>query len=84
MITGPGAAPRVGVHALELTRLQGVVLDRHGQPPDRRVERGALGHGPGAQHRASLDAQIEVQCGRVVKLDDEPGCGHLPDATGCQ
>ena len=33
---------------------------------------------------AGLDAQIEVQRGRVVELDDEPGCGHLPDATGCR
>ena len=57
---GPGAAPGAGVHALELTRRQGVVLDRHGQPPDRGIERGALGHRPRAQHGAGLDPQVEV------------------------
>src|SRR5215831_11690513 len=43
---GAAAAPGIGVHALELTRFQRVVLDRHGEPPDRGVERGSLGHRP--------------------------------------
>ena len=47
-----GAAPLAFVHALELTRRQGVIIDWHGQSPDGGVERRPLGHRPRAQHLA--------------------------------
>ena len=59
------------MHALELARFQGMVLDRHGQSPRRGVERRALRHRPRAQHVADLEAQVEVQRGRIVKLNDK-------------
>jgi hypothetical protein len=46
------------VHALEVARRQGMVLDRHGQPARCRVERRPLGHGPRTQHVADPQALI--------------------------
>src|SRR5690606_7896426 len=35
------------------------------------IERGALGNGPARQHAVDLEAEIVVQAGGVVLLDDE-------------
>jgi hypothetical protein len=59
------------VHALELAGGQLVVLHRHGEAPDGRVERGAFRHGPGLQHSVDEDAQVVVKAGRVMQLDHE-------------
>ena len=59
------------VHALELARRQGVVLDRHSQPPHGGIEGRPLRNGPGTEDATNLQAQIEVQAGRVVELDYE-------------
>ena len=77
------AAARLAlVHALELTRRQGMVFDRHGQPPDTRVEGRPLGHRPGAQYLACLQTEVEVQRRRIVQLDDEAGQrGHRPSMS---
>src|SRR5580700_3763441 len=48
-----------------------MVLDRHGQSARRGVERRALWHRPRAQHVADLEAEVEVQRGRIVKLYDK-------------
>src|SRR6266567_1299421 len=61
------------MHALELTRRQGMVFHRHGQPPHTRIERRSLGHRPRAQYPACLQAEVEVQRRRVMQLDDEAG-----------
>ena len=72
MITAP--LPRMAlVHAFELARRQGMVLDRHGQPPDARIEGRPLGHRPRAQYLACLQTEVEVQRRRIVQLDDEAG-----------
>src|SRR5919206_1455627 len=78
------AARLAGVHALELALLQGVVLDRHGEPALGGVERRPLRHRPRAQHAAHLEAQVEVQRGRVVLLDDEPRHARASRSTGAQ
>ena len=75
-----GAARLPLVHALELTGRQRMVLDRHGQPPDRRVQRRALGHRPRPQHVAGLDPQVEMQRRRVVPAARRTGMGSSCDA----
>ena len=71
------AAPQLSfVHALELTGRQLVILDRDGQAAYRRIERRSLRDGPGAQHLAGLDAQVEVERGRVMQLHDESRGRH--------
>src|SRR5215468_8154392 len=66
-------APLALVHALELTRRQGMVFDRHGQPPDARIEGRPLRHRPRAQYLACLQTEVEVQRRGIVQLDDEAG-----------
>src|SRR5271154_3460514 len=81
------AAPTRGafVHAFELARGQRVILDRDRQPPDCRVDRWALWNGPRAQYVTDLQAEVEMQCGRVVELDDEARhvfrAVHRPETT---
>ena len=55
------AASRLSVvHALEVARLQRVVLDWHGQPAQSRIKGRSLRNGPRAQDLADLDAEIEM------------------------
>ena len=71
------AAARLSlVHALEVARLQRVVLDWHGQPAQCRIKGWPLGNGPRAQDLAGLDPEIEMQPCRVMKLHDKTGGGH--------
>jgi hypothetical protein len=70
------AAPRALVHALELAGRERVVLDRDGEPPVGRIHGRALGDGPGPQHAALFEPQVEVQRRRVVLLDDEAWRGQ--------
>jgi hypothetical protein len=59
---------------LEVGVLQGMVLDVHRHPPDRRVEGRALGHRPRGQGTVDLEAQVVVQVARPVALHHEvPG-----------
>src|SRR5207248_3336785 len=59
-------------HSLEVEVLDGVVLDVNGGPPDRRIERGAPGHGPAHQHAIDLEPQVVVQPPGPVPLHHEP------------
>jgi hypothetical protein len=70
-----GSAHVILVHAFELASGHLVVVDRHREPADSRIERRALGHGPRAQHACIFDAEVEVERRRVVKLNDEAS-GH--------
>src|SRR5258708_22003284 len=80
------AAARLSVvHALEVARFQGMVLDWHGQPAHCRIKGRSLGNGPRAQDLADLDPEIEMQPRRVMKLHDKTGGRHpatVPPATG--
>src|SRR4051812_30400823 len=53
-------------HAFELARRQGVVLDRDSQSPHGGIQGRPLRDGPGTEDATNLQAQIEVQAGRVV------------------
>ena len=69
-----GAVLLGGDDALEVEVLDRVVLDVDRHPPDGRVERGALGHGPGHEHALDLQPEVVVEPGRPMALDDEaPG-----------
>ena len=65
--------------ALERGVAEGVVLDLHRQPLDRRIERRPLGDRPALEHAVGLEPEIVVQVRGVVLLDDEDrllvGCG---------
>jgi hypothetical protein len=63
---------------LIVTRGQGVVLDRHGQPPDTGIERRPFGNRPRPQDLAGLDPKIEMQRRRVVKLHHKARHRHDP------
>ena len=73
MITAPLPRACALMHALELTRVQGVVLDRDGQPPDGRVERRA----PGTAHERSTSpnrsrrskCSVVASCSCTTKRD---------------
>jgi hypothetical protein len=74
MITAPvprRCPSRTPSKSLEVPRRQRAVFDRHGQPPDSRVQRGSPGYRPRAHHPARLHAQVEMQPGRIMKLYDE-------------
>jgi hypothetical protein len=58
-----------------------MILDRDGEPSHRRVQRRPLRDGPGAQRLTPLEPQIEMQGGRVVKLDDEARHRHKRTAA---
>ncbi len=61
----------LGDGPLEIAVVEGVVLHLHRQPADLGVEGGALGHGPGPEGPAKLQAQVEMQMAGRVLLDDE-------------
>ena len=66
----PGPAPLI------VPRVQGVVLDRHGQPPDTGIQRRPLGNRPRPQYLADPDPEIEMQRRRVVELHHEARHRH--------
>jgi hypothetical protein len=73
------------VHPLELTGPQLMILDGYGQAPHSGIERRPLRDGPGAQHLADLDTQVEVERRRVMQVHDEPHDRHEPTvAPGCR
>src|ERR1700722_16483025 len=73
------AAPQLPVvPPLEPTGPQLMILDGDGQAPHSGIERRPLRDGPGAQHLAGLDTQVEVERRRVVQLHDEPHDRHEP------
>ena len=57
--------------ALEVEVLDRVVLDVDGHPADVRVEGQALGDGPGDEDARDLEAEVVVEAGGAVALDDE-------------
>ena len=68
---GAGAILALGDRLLEVGVLQRVVLDVHGEPPDRGVERGPLRHRPALERVAELQPQVVVQAPRGMLLDHE-------------
>ena len=56
----------------EIEVFDGVVLDVDGHAPGLAVEAGALRDGPADEHALDLEAEVVVQPGRAVALDDEP------------
>jgi len=64
------------VDALEVARLQRVVLDWHSQPAHCRIKGWPLGNGPRAQDLADLDPEVEMQPRCVMKLHDKTGGRH--------
>ncbi|GAA4555120.1 hypothetical protein GCM10023175_54850 [Pseudonocardia xishanensis] len=56
--------------------VEGVVGNGDRQPVAPRVVRQAAGDGPGAQHPALLEPQVEVRAGTTVVVQDERGPGH--------
>ena len=65
----------LGYLPVELEVLEGVVLGADGQPVIGRIGRDAVGNRPGREHPVVLEAQIPVQAGGVVLLDDKPVAG---------
>jgi hypothetical protein len=71
-----------GDHALEVEVLDRVVLDVHGEPPCRGVERRALGDRPADQHPVDLEPQVVVKPAGPVTLHDEAaGAGPVADTS---
>ena len=58
-------------HALEVDVVERVVLDVHRQAVLLRAHRDAVRYCPRHQHAVALQAQVPVQAGGVVLLDDE-------------
>ena len=61
----------LGDRAFEVAVVERVVLDLDRQPLVGGVERRALGHRPGLEHAVVLEAEIVVQAGGGMLLDDE-------------
>ncbi len=59
-------------HALEVEVLDRVVLDVDRHPALLRVEGGAARHGPAHEEAVDLEAEVVVEPGRAMTLDDEP------------
>ena len=68
---GPAAVRALGDHALELVVVHRMRLGLHGEPLDGGIERRPLGDRPGEHHPAVLQAEVVVERGRAVLLDDE-------------
>ena len=68
---GAGAVVALGDHALEVAVLDGVVLDLHREALLGGVERRPLRDGPRPEDAAPLEAQVVVEAGGGVLLDDE-------------
>ncbi|MND78806.1 hypothetical protein D3C80_705270 [compost metagenome] len=72
----------------EIAVVQRVVFDLDRQPLDGRVARRGLGDGPGLQHAVMFDAEVVMQAGRGMALDQiaqparagplAPGAGLAP------
>ena len=75
-----GAIVAVRDRALERSVIQRMILDLDRQPLDRRVARRRLGHGPGFQHSVRLDAEIIMQPGRRMTLDQIAQTAFRPPA----
>ena len=58
-------------HSFEAGIVQRMVFGLHGQAFVGRVQRRALGHGPGLERSVDLEAEVVVQAPGVVLLHDE-------------
>ena len=68
-LDGPGAVVAGRNGPLERPIGQGVVLHLHRQSFDRRIARRRLGDGPGLQDPVMFDAEVVMQPGRRMALD---------------
>lgn len=68
---GAGAIFGLGDHVIEVGIGQGMILGGNCQVLALRIGGGALGHGPGLQNAINVEADIVVQGGGGVLLDDE-------------
>ena len=57
---------------MEVEVLERMVLGAHGQAVLGRVGGDTVGNRPRGEHAVVLEAQVPVQAGGVVLLDDEP------------
>ena len=83
----PGAVLALFEHAFEVAILQGVVGRGHRQALQMRIERRTLGDRPGRHHAADLEAEIVVQGGCLVLVDDKDQAlvqGSQPTCEGVQ
>src|SRR5262249_53188877 len=70
-------------HALEVGVLDRVILDRHREPLDARIERGAFRDGPREQHALPFETEVVVQMAGAMLLDHEAELPRaLADARG--
>jgi len=68
-VTGTVLAPRDD--AFEVEVLDRVVLDVDGHPAGLRVQSGTAGHCPGDEDAVDLEAEVVVEAGGPMALDDE-------------
>ena len=59
-LDGAAAVLALGDRALEVAIIQRMVFDFHGQALVMRIERRALGHGPGFEYPVEFEAEIIV------------------------
>ena len=55
--------------ALKIRVFQRMVLNRHREPFDSRIERGSFGHRPGLQYAANLKPEIVMKISPLMLLD---------------
>ena len=80
-LDGAAAVLALGDGALEVAVAERVVLDLDGEALVVRVERRAAGDGPGLEDAAELEAEVEMQAGGVVLLDDVAGAVGRADGA---
>src|SRR5207244_5962056 len=74
---GAAAVLALRNHALEVTVLHRVVFGLHRQALVAGVEARALRHRPRQQHAVQLEAEVVMQRGGPVLLDDERKAGRV-------
>ena len=78
----PGAIVPGRNNAFELAVIDRVVFGLHGQALLGRIERGALGNGPGPEYTLHLEAEIVVKASCPMFLNDETLARGLLDLPG--
>src|SRR5271167_3187658 len=70
-----GAIVALGNDALEISVLDRMVLDHHGEPLVGGIERRSLRHRPRAQHALHLETEVVMEPGGRVLLHDKHSSG---------